>query len=63
NVAEVRHNQKVSSRFVTVDSKDLVFMMLDDKDVHPSYDLGVWVKTPYFATALDQMFDTIWNTK
>ena len=39
------------------------FMMLDDKDVHPSYDLGVWVKTPYFATAMDDMFDTVWNLK
>ncbi len=62
-VAEVKHNDKVKSRFVTVDSKDLVFMMLNDKEVHPSYDLGVWVKTPYFATAMDQMFNHTWNVK
>ncbi|HLD40420.1 MAG TPA: TrmB family transcriptional regulator sugar-binding domain-containing protein, partial [Candidatus Nanoarchaeia archaeon] len=62
-LAEVKHNQKVNSRFVTVDSKELVFMMLDDKDVHPSYDIGVWVKTPYFASAMDNMFDTMWNMK
>ena len=63
NVAEVKHNDKVKSRFITVDSKDLVFMMLNDKEVHPSYDLGVWVKTPYFATAMDQMFTHAWNMK
>lgn len=62
-LAEVRHNSKVNSRFVTVDGKDMVFMMLDDKDVHPSYDLGVWVKTPYFTNAMDQMFDQVWNSK
>ena len=62
-LAEVRHNSKVNSRFVTVDGKDLVFMMLDDKEVHPSYDLGVWVKTPYFTTAMDQMFEHVWNSK
>jgi HTH-type transcriptional regulator, sugar sensing transcriptional regulator len=62
-LAEVKHNDKVKSRFVTVDSKDLVFMMLNDQEVHPSYDLGVWVKTPYFATAMDQMFTDSWNRK
>jgi HTH-type transcriptional regulator, sugar sensing transcriptional regulator len=63
NVAEIKHNDKIKSRFVTVDSKDLVFMMLNDTEVHPSYDLGVWVKTPYFATAMDQMFTHAWNMK
>lgn len=62
-LAELKHSTKLNSRFVTVDGKDLVFMMLDDKDVHPSYDLGVWVKTPYFASAMDEMFDTVWNLK
>jgi sugar-specific transcriptional regulator TrmB len=62
NLAEIKHNDKVTSRFVTVDGKDLVFMTLDDKDVHPSYDLGVWVKTPYFASAMDEMFNHVWNS-
>ncbi|MBU0460518.1 MAG: hypothetical protein KKH52_02540 [Nanoarchaeota archaeon] len=62
-VAEVKHNTKVNSRFMTVDSSHLVFMMLDDKEVHPSYDLGVWVKSPYFASAMDGMFNSAWNLK
>jgi len=53
NFAEVKHNERINARFITVDGKDLVFMLLNDKDVHPSYDLGVWVKTPYFASAMD----------
>ena len=53
----------MKSRFITVDSSDLVFMMMDDKEVHPSYDLGVWVKTPYHATAMDHMFNNVWNQK
>lgn len=60
-VAEVKHSSKVSSRFVNVDGKDLVFMMLNDKDVHPTYDLGIWVKTPFFASSMDHMFDHVWN--
>ena len=61
-LVDVRHNDKVNSRFMTVDGKDMVFMMLDDKDVHPSYDLGVWIKSPYFASSLDTMFNHTWNT-
>ncbi len=60
-VAEVKHNAKLNSRFMTVDSKDFVFMTLNDTEVHPSYDLGVWVKTPYFATSMDAMFNTMWS--
>ena len=63
NLVEIRHNDKINSRFVTVDSKDMVFMTLNDKEVHPSYDLGVWVKTPYFTGAIDQMFNHVWNLK
>ncbi|PIN88080.1 hypothetical protein COV12_00395 [Candidatus Woesearchaeota archaeon CG10_big_fil_rev_8_21_14_0_10_32_24] len=62
-IAEVKHNNKINTRFVTVDSKDMVFMTLNDKEVHPSYDLGVWVKTPYFTTAMDHMFEGMWKQK
>jgi len=60
-IAEVRHNDQVKSRFVTVDGKDVVMMVLDDKDVHPSYDLGMWFKTPYFTASMDQMFNSAWQ--
>ena len=62
-VAEVKHNDKLNSRFVTIDGNDMVFMTLNDAEVHPSYDMGVWVKTPYFTTAMDQMFNTMWDQK
>ena len=61
-IAEVKHNAKLNTRFVTVDGKDLVFMTMDDGEVHPSYDLGVWVKTPYFASGMDTMFNTTWGS-
>ena len=60
-IAEVKHNESVNSRFVTVDGKDLVFMTLNDADVHPSYDLGVWVKTPFFTASMDQLFEHVWE--
>lgn len=62
-LAEVKTAKGVNARFCTVDSNHLVFMALHDKDVHPTYDLGIWVKTPYFATAMDGMFEHVWNVK
>jgi len=59
-VAEVRHTDS-KARFCIVDGKELVFMVLDDKEVHPTYDVGVWVNTPFFASALDNLFDIAWK--
>lgn len=60
-IAEVRNNDGIKARFVLVDSRELMFMALDDEEVHPSYDLGVWVNTPYFTTALETMFNSAWK--
>tara|TARA_Y100000310_G_C20685859_1_gene818933 strand:- start:2545 stop:3369 length:825 start_codon:yes stop_codon:yes gene_type:complete len=58
--AEVRNLEGVDARFCLIDGKDVLFMVNDDKDVHPSYDIGVWVNTPFFANALEGMFETSW---
>ncbi len=60
DVAEVRHTDS-KSRFCIVDGKDLVFMVLDDQDVHPTYDIGIWVNTPFFANALENLFNDAWK--
>jgi len=54
-------DDKTKARFVLVDGKELVFMLADDQDVHEAYDMGVWVKTPYFTNALHQMFEFNWK--
>ena len=43
--AEVRHTDN-KARFCIVDSKEIIFMIFDDTEVHPTYDVGVWVNTP-----------------
>ena len=60
-IAEVRDIGALKSRFCIIDGKEVVFMITDDKDVHPTYDVGIWVNTPFFATALDNMFDVAWK--
>jgi hypothetical protein len=36
-------------------------MILDDKEVHPTYDVGIWVNTPFFANAVENLFDHAWK--
>jgi sugar-specific transcriptional regulator TrmB len=62
-IAEVRHidPSEIKARFTIIDGKDLTFMLLDDKDVHPTYDVGIWVNTQFFANALKNLFDSRWS--
>jgi len=62
-IIEIKTLPNINSRFILVDDKHLLFMLTDDKDVHPSYDVGVWVKTPYFANTLKEMFEHMWKKK
>ena len=35
-------------------------MLLDDDKVHASYDIGIWINTEFFASALEQLFEMLW---
>lgn len=61
DVAEVKDIKDVKARYLIVDGKEVTFMLLDDADVHPSYDCGVWINTPFFAQSLQSQFDSLWN--
>ncbi len=60
-IAEVRHVNKLGARFCVVDGENLMFLVMNDDNVHPSYDIGVWVNTPFFANALENMFELAWK--
>tara|TARA_Y100000034_G_C6902585_1_gene417803 strand:- start:1538 stop:2362 length:825 start_codon:yes stop_codon:yes gene_type:complete len=62
-VGEVRSSStnKLAGRFILIDGKHVMFMVMDDEKVHPSYDIGVWVNTPYFASTLDNFFASAWK--
>ena len=59
-LAEVRHTD-TSARFCIVDGKEIVFMVMNDQDVHPTYDIGIWINTPFFSTALEELFELAWK--
>jgi len=58
--AEVKASE-TKARFVLVDGKEVMFMVNDDTDVHPTYDIGIWVNTPFFASALCELFELAWK--
>ena len=60
-VADVRDMKNISARFIVVDSNQVMFMLLDDEKFHPNYDIGVWINTDFFASALEQLFDLAWK--
>jgi sugar-specific transcriptional regulator TrmB len=59
-LAEVRHTNS-KARFVVIDGKQVMFMLMDDAEVHPTYDVGIWVNTPLFASALGDLFELAWK--
>jgi len=62
NVAEVKFTDEIEARFCIIDGEEVLFMTLHDKDIYPAYDIGVWVNTPFFAKALQQLFEISWRS-
>ena len=60
-IAEVRQVKNISARFIIIDSKEITFMLMNDTEVHPTYDIAIWVNTPYFAKALESLFELAWK--
>ncbi|MDK2849842.1 MAG: HTH-type transcriptional regulator, sugar sensing transcriptional regulator [Candidatus Woesearchaeota archaeon] len=60
-IGEVRKLKNIKARFVIVDGEELMFMIMHDEEVHPSYDVGIWVNTPFFASALEELFEIAWK--
>jgi len=62
NIADIKDSSnKVNARFCIVDGKNLMFMAMHDESVHPTYDVGIWVNTPFFAGALENLFNLAWK--
>ena len=59
--AEVKNVSNMTARFMLIDGKEVLFMINNDKEVHESYDVGIWVDTPFFASALENMFNISWK--
>lgn len=61
-VAEIKNLEGMQARFMVIDSEQLMFMLLNDEQIHPTYDVGVWINTEFFAQALEQLFEIAWKS-
>ena len=61
DIAEIRHST-AKARFIIVDKSEIIFMVMDDAEVHPTYDVGIWINTPFFSSALENLFDLAWKS-
>ncbi len=61
SIAQMKHIDVPPARFCVVDGKQVTFMVLDDVDIHPNYDFGVWVSAANFAKSFDNIFNMIWD--
>ena len=59
--ATIRHVDSVKTRFFLADGKEVCFALLDDDKAVPSYDVGIWISSPFFTQALQKMFETVWK--
>ena len=59
-IAEVRHTD-AKARFIVVDGDEIIFMIMDCDNIHPTYDIGIWINTPFFSAAVDNLFNIAWG--
>ena len=59
-IADIR-NINLNARFCVTDANSMLFMLSDDAQVHPSYDIGIWINTEFFASAMQHLFELAWQ--
>ena len=59
--AQIRHIDHIDARFYVIDSDEVLFMIMPESEVHPTYDTGIWVHSPFFASALSSLFEHAWE--
>lgn len=59
--ADIRHIT-TPGRFYIFDGEEILFMLLNDSEVHKTYEAAIWIKSPFFSTALKKLFNTSWKS-
>ena len=59
--AEIRHSDDVHAKFYLIDSREILFHMIPEEQIHPTYDTAIWVQAPLFASALSDLFEHSWS--
>ncbi|MBR9678303.1 MAG: TrmB family transcriptional regulator [Nanoarchaeota archaeon] len=57
NWVEVEGAKQIKGRFAVADSKNIMFMLMHDEEIHPLYDSGIWVKSEFVGNAIEKMIN------
>tara|TARA_Y100000310_G_scaffold100745_1_gene98629 strand:+ start:1547 stop:2338 length:792 start_codon:yes stop_codon:yes gene_type:complete len=61
NIAEIKTADDVTGRLFLVDKKHVTFMLLNNEQIHDSYDTAIWVNTEFFSTTMTNLFEKTWK--
>jgi len=61
-IAQVKKTSDLQSRFVIVDGKEALLMLVSDK-THPSFDTGIWINSEFLVKSMETLFDVYWKKK
>ena len=61
DLGQVKNSDNDFSRFLIVDSSNLLFLLANDSDIHPKHDMALWLKSPSFAKSINTMFNHMWE--
>jgi len=59
--ADVKTVTKPISRAIVSDSKESMVMFMDPQGVHPTFDSGIWVNSPYVSKTVNKLFEEAWD--
>jgi len=59
DVAEIYDAGELRGRVITVDSEEVLMMLFDDKEIHATNDLAIWVYAPFLAKAIESLIEKI----
>ncbi|AAR38954.1 NEQ098 [Nanoarchaeum equitans Kin4-M] len=54
---EIRDSDKINSRMIIVDGKEVLFMLNDDQNAYDQNDVGIWINSEFLAKALDSLVE------
>ena len=61
-ISEIK-DVSIQARFCVIDKKEVLFMLMDDTKVHPSYDIAIWANTDFFANVLERSLNSFLTKK
>lgn len=61
DIGNLKHSAHNFSRFLIIDESDVLFLLVNDSEVHPKYDIALWVKSDMFGKSLNNMFNHMWE--